>query len=361
VAIVNSVYKGVLILNRHGRVNFANSAAVHLLRQPASNLIGKRTHELLHGAVPAGHACDANCPLRWESGEKIQSVSEEIEVFRADGSSFFSEYVLSPIWGEEGISGYLVILHDISARLAHEKARKEFLSSVSHELRTPLTAIRGALGLLSSGKFGETHAETSQLFRIAISNTDRLMRIVNDILDLERLKDGKALFDFHPVSLDEIVRQAIDNMLPVAEAAEVQLRHEVTPVEIVADPHRLHQVLANLLSNAIKFSPAGTTVTLRLRTSENGVTLSTIDQGRGIPAEKLEEIFGRFHQVQTSDSKEKGGTGLGLAICRTIVQYHSGRIWAECNSDCGSTFHVFLPFCPDGIETPPANHPPDNP
>ena len=139
-------------------------------------------------------------------------------------------------------------------------------------------------------------------------------------------------------------------MAPVAEAAGVQLIHDTTKVEIAADPDRLLQVLTNLLSNAIKFSPPSSTISVMLRPGANGVTLSVIDQGRGIPEDKLEAVFGRFQQVDASDSRQKGGSGLGLAICRTIVAQHGGRIWAERNPVRGTTFRVFLPYKPAPVE-----------
>jgi DNA-binding response OmpR family regulator len=147
-------------------------------------------------------------------------------------------------------------------------------------------------------------------------------------------------------------------MQPVADAAGVQLIHDTSKAQIDADPDRLLQVLTNLLSNAVKFSPANSTVSIMLRPGINGVTLSVIDHGRGIPADKLEVVFGRFQQVDASDSRQKGGSGLGLAICRTIVLQHSGRIWAERNPIRGTTFRVFLPYHPVPLETPAAL--PDN-
>jgi len=141
-------------------------------------------------------------------------------------------------------------------------------------------------------------------------------------------------------------------MQPVADQAGVQLIHDPTQVEIAADPDRLLQVLTNLLSNAVKFSPANSTVSVLLKPDISGVTISVIDAGRGIPADKLEVVFGRFQQVDASDSRQKGGTGLGLAICKTIVQQHSGRIWAERNAVRGSTFRVFLPYQPLPVGSP---------
>ena len=275
-----------------------------------------------------------------------------------DGSAFPAEYALTPILDRGRFSGAVLSFRDISQRFALDRLKDEFISTVSHELRTPLTSIRGALGLLSSGILGDVNDKASNLLRIALSNSDRLVRLINDILDLERIQSGREPLTFRPVELAEIVRQAIDGMAPVAEAAEVQLIHDTTQVEIAADPDRLIQVITNLLSNAIKFSPPGSTISILLRPGTTGVTLSVVDRGRGIPADKLETVFGRFQQVDASDSRQKGGSGLGLAICRTIVLQHSGRIWAERNRDRGSAFRVFLPYkpVPTGLlETTPTN------
>jgi CheY-like chemotaxis protein/two-component sensor histidine kinase len=241
---------------------------------------------------------------------------------------------------------------DISQRNALDRLKDEFISTVSHELRTPLTSIRGALGLLTSGILGPVSDKATNLLRIALTNSDRLVRLINDILDLERIQSGREPLAFRTVQLGDIVRQAIDGMQPVAESAGVQLIHDTVQVEVSADGDRLLQVLTNLLSNAVKFSPPNSTVSVMLRPGASGVTLSVIDHGRGIPADKLESIFGRFQQVDASDSRQKGGSGLGLAICRTIVLQHSGRIWAERNRVRGSTFRVFLPYAPTPAATP---------
>ena len=216
--------------------------------------------------------------------------------------------------------------------------KDEFVSTVSHELRTPLTSIRGALGLLSSGMLGVINEKAANLLRIALNNSERLVRLINDILDLERTQSGREPLAFRQIQLGEIVRQAIDGVQPMADEAGVLLIHDKTQVEVTADADRLLQVITNLLSNAIKFSPANSAISVMLRSGASGVTLSVIDQGRGIPADKLEVIFGRFQQVDASDSRQKGGSGLGLAICRAIVLQHNGRIWAERNPVRGSTF-----------------------
>ena len=349
--LLKSVADGICGVDSHGTINFANPAAARLLGIAAAGLTGKPIHEVLHGFAAAGHPCGEECPLRRAAGSRVASSGEET-VFRADGSSFPAEYCLTPILDRGRFSGSVLSFRDISQRYALDRLKDEFISTVSHELRTPLTAIRGALGLLSSGILGEMNDKAANLFRIALTNSDRLVRLINDILDLERIQSGRKPVTFRPVQLGEIVRQAIDGMQPVAEAASVKLTHDTTQVEIEADPDRLLQVLTNLLSNAVKFSPPNSTISVLLRPGAGGVTLSVIDQGRGIPADKLETIFGRFQQVDASDSQQKGGSGLGLAICRTIVLQHCGRIWAERNPVSGSTFNVFLPYKPVPIGAP---------
>ena len=347
--LLNSVADGICGVDRHGMVSFANPAAARLLGAPAAQLTGKSVHELLHGCAPLSHACAADCPLSRAMGDHKPAAGEDT-IFRSGGSSFPAEYALTPILDQGRFSGSVLSFRDISQRYALDKLKDEFISTVSHELRTPLTSIRGALGLLSSGILGDMNDKAANLLRIASTNSDRLVRLINDILDLERIQSGREPLAFRPVRLAEIVHQAIDGMAPVAEAAGVQLIHDTTKVEIAADPDRLLQVLTNLLSNAVKFSPPSSTISVMLRPGVNGVTLSVIDQGRGIPADKLEAVFGRFQQVDASDSRQKGGSGLGLAICRTIVMQHSGRIWAERNPVRGTTFRVFLPYKPGPVD-----------
>jgi len=349
--LLDSVADGICGVDRRGLVSFANPAAARLLGAPANELIGKAVHDLLHGAAPEDHRCLEDCALRRASSHQMPALGEDT-IFRADGTSFPAEYALTPILDQGRFSGSVLSFHDISQRYALDRLKDEFISTVSHELRTPLTSIRGALGLLSSGILGQVNEKAANLLRIALTNSDRLVRLINDILDLERIQSGREPLTFRPVHLEEIVRQAIDGMQPVAEAAGVQLIHDTTQVEVAADADRLLQVLTNLLSNAIKFSPPNSTISVMLRPGTTGVTLSVIDHGRGIPADKLEAIFGRFQQVDASDSRQKGGSGLGLAIFRTIVLQHSGKIWAERNPVRGSTFRVFLPYKPATTAAP---------
>ena len=354
--LLDSVADGICGVDSQGMVTFANPAAARLLDASASSLTGKTVHELFHGSAPAQRRCGDDCPLRRMTNRHNASAGEE-NVFRANGTSFPAEYALTPIHDQGHFSGSVLSFRDISQRNALDRLKDEFISTVSHELRTPLTSIRGALGLLSSGMLTDINEKAANLLRIALTNSDRLVRLINDILDLERIQSGREPLSFRPVQLSDIVKQAIGDMQPVADSAGVRLLHDTTQVEIDADPYRLLQVMTNLLSNAVKFSPPNSTISIMMRPGATGVTLSIIDNGRGIPADKLEAIFGRFQQVDASDSRQKGGSGLGLAICRTIVLQHSGRIWAERNPVRGSTFRVFLPYHPVPLEMPAG--PPD--
>ena len=340
--LLGSVADGICGVDRNGLVRFANPAAGRLLGARPASLIGKPVHQLVHGWAPPDRQCDEDCPLRRPAGQRKSSGGEGT-IFRSNGVGFPAEYFMNPILDQGRFSGSVLSFRDISQRYALDRMKDEFVSTVSHELRTPLTSIRGALGLLSSGMLGAINEKAANLLRIALTNSERLVRLINDILDLERTQSGREPLAFRPVPLGEVVRQSIDGMQLMAEQAAVLLIHDKTQVEITADPDRLQQVMTNLLSNAIKFSPPNSAVSVMLRPGASGVTLSVIDQGRGIPADKLEAIFGRFQQGDASDSRQKGGSGLGLAICRSIIEAHGGRLRAERNNGPGATFQFTLP------------------
>lgn len=221
-----------------------------------------------------------------------------------------------------------------------DSVKDEFISTVSHELRTPLTSIRGALGLLSAGLMGKVDDRAANLLRIASSNTDRLVRLINDILDLERMSSGSAPLQVRTCSVRDLILQSVDTMSAMATEAKVALAiapETGNPSQMCeVDPDRLQQVFTNLLSNAIKFSPPGAVVRIRTESRGGELMVCVKDGGRGVPATKLESIFERFQQVEPSDARQKGGTGLGLAICRSIVQQHGGQIWAERNDARGT-------------------------
>jgi PAS domain S-box-containing protein len=247
-----------------------------------------------------------------------------------------------------GVPCTLNIVNDITER---KRLENEFISLVSHELRTPLTSLMGSLDLLGSGQLGSLSNQGQKMLTIATTNTERLIRMVNDILDLERMKSGKITMQMLWCNAATLMTQATEAMQSMADQAKVTLLDRPQSVQLFADPDRILQTLTNLLNNAIKFSPPGGTVWLSadMQLSQASppspiLLISVKDQGRGIPADKHQLIFERFQQVDTSDSRQKGGTGLGLAICRKIVEQHDGKIWVESSLGKGSTFYVQLPL-----------------
>jgi CheY-like chemotaxis protein/nitrogen-specific signal transduction histidine kinase len=274
-------------------------------------------------------------------------MGERRELFgrRKDESEFPAEASISKLnMGEEIY--YTVILRDVTDRKQIERMKDEFVSVVSHELRTPLTSIHGSLGMLTSGLLQPDSDQGKRLLQIATDSTERLVRLINDILDIERIESGKVKMERETCNLADLIQSAVNVMQPLAQKAKVNISVFSLSVELWADPDRIVQTLTNLLSNAIKFSSPGETVWLESQQQQDEILLTVKDQGRGIPPDKLDSIFERFQQVDSSDSRNHDGTGLGLAICKSIVQQHGGRIWVESALGEGSTFYFTLPILP---------------
>jgi len=241
-----------------------------------------------------------------------------------------------------------LIFRDLTRRRELERMKSEFVSVVSHELRTPLTSIHGSLGLLASGALAGNTERGRRMLEIAVNNTDRLIRLINDVLDVEKLESGAIQIHPEPCDSGDLVRNAWEVMRSMAQKYEVTLRIIGPGATIFADPDRMVQCLTNLISNAIKFSEPNGVVTIRTAPQTHDLQFEVSDQGRGIPLNKQDSIFERFHQVDASDSQKKGGTGLGLAICRSIVQQHGGKIWVESELGKGSTFFFTIPLAGAG-------------
>ncbi|MBD2207643.1 PAS domain-containing protein [Calothrix sp. FACHB-1219] len=273
-----------------------------------------------------------------------QEFYTEIRYILRDATWRFCRITIVPLLADSNeLMGYVGTIEDITESRAIETMKKEFISIVSHELRTPLASIRGALGLLSSGVL-KTQPETAQqMLDIAYSDTERLVRLVNDILDLEHLESNKFNLVKQWCDTATILRQSVEAVKPLATENDVSLVMVPSSVQIWVDSDRIMQTLVNLIGNAIKFSPANSQVTVTVEELSDRVLFKVQDQGRGIPETMLESIFGRFQQVDASDSRQKGGTGLGLAICRGIVQQHGGKIWVESALGKGSTFYFTIP------------------
>ncbi|CUR34452.1 putative Histidine kinase [Planktothrix tepida PCC 9214] len=286
----------------------------------------------------------------WLMEQWSQTLSEqgeflaEVRYVHPDGIIRFAQMRTSPLYQTSSqFMGYVGTVEDITERRIIEQMKSEFISIVSHELRTPLASIRGSLGLLAAGIFKNQPDATQQMLDIAVHDTERLVRLVNDILDLERLEAQKVKLNQQWCDAITLMEQSVKTLQSLAAQSHITLLVEPSSAQVWADSDRIIQTLVNLISNAIKFSLPQSSVTLKAQELADRVLFEVTDQGRGVPADKLETIFGRFQQVDASDSRQKGGTGLGLAICQSIVQQHGGKIWVESVVGAGSKFYFTLP------------------
>jgi PAS domain S-box-containing protein len=350
--ILAAVGDGIYGMDLEGKLGFINPTAAKMLGYTVEELKGKDIHELIHHSHADGtpHS-KANCPIQLGL-RRQEDVRIRDDVFwRKDGISVPVEYVASPLIDEGAIAGMVVAFQDISERRRLERMKDEFISTVSHELRTPLTSLRASLGLISSGQLDKRPEKQKQMLEVAIGNCDRLVRLVNDILDFDNVERGTMSLDRETLPVIEMLRRAADKAHEEAIKAKITFRFDaVNSIRVDVDQDRILQVLAELVTNAIKFSSPQTMIKLgalpAARNPDTGreeVCVFVQDQGRGIPSEKLDIIFEVFQQGDASDSRALGGTGLGLAICRRIVQQHGGRIWVESEPGKGSKFLFTLP------------------
>jgi PAS domain S-box-containing protein len=240
---------------------------------------------------------------------------------------------------------FLILLNDISDRLAQEQVKADFVSMVSHELRSPLTSIKGSMGLLLSGAAGPLPDKARNLLDISHRNADRLVLIINDILDLEKITTGRMDFSVETVNMSELVNEAIAASAIYVKNFGQKLRTSGLEQDITirTDPNRVIQVLTNLISNASKFSEPNDTIHITCEARSDGVRVSVRDEGVGIPAKDQHKIFKRFADLSNSDRSSKGGTGLGLSICQAIVENLGGSIGFRSQPGTGTTFHFTLP------------------
>ena len=372
--LLNAIGEGLCGIGVDDLISFANPAAARMLGYQVQDL----TRQPIHLIFPFSRS--DGLPYRFADSPIYTSLHEGAvqQVFheslrRQDGSCFPVEYVSTPILEDGAIVGAVIAFKDITERQQVERMKDEFISVVSHELRTPLTSIHGSLGMLASGLLDPRSDRGRRLLQIAVDSTDRLVRLINDILDIERIESGKVTMAREDCRVPDLMHEAVNVVQAIAEKSGVTLTVSAPNVHLYADPDRIIQVLTNLLSNAIKFSPRGSTVWLSAEVVEpspeatdaiqeasgvfcpfvpsSQIQFTVTDKGRGIPADKVHTIFERFQQVDASDSRNTDGTGLGLAICRSIVQQHRGRIWVDSELGIGSTFYFTLPM-PQEVVSP---------
>ena len=342
-AIVDHAGDGIITIDEQGMIESFNPAAAAMFGYLPQQVLGEHFRRLM----TADYHAEANRFLERFSNGKMRPGSHitlNVAGLREDGVTFPAELVVSDMQlaNKRGFNG---IVRDLTERKRVEQMKNAFIANVSHELRTPLTSIRGAIGLLASGAFGTLAPQGTALLEIANTNGERLARLVDDILDMEKIESGNMQYRMTVQPLRPLVRQAIDATRDFANGFDVSLHlaDDATDAVVDADGDRLIQVIVNLLSNAAKFSPAGEAVEITTRISAGAVRLSVTDRGPGIPAAFYSRIFQKFAQSDDPDTARKGGTGLGLAISRTIVLRHGGEIGFT-STGPGTAFHVDLPL-----------------
>ena len=323
--------------NQH-RYRYNNRTYEIWFGQSRNDLIGLHVRELV------GEANYQQMLPYMETALSGRAVTFENQHTNERGNSYWISAVYIPDLDSDGkVQGFFSMVDDITERKAIQQMQSEFVSVASHEMRTPLTSIHGVLKLLCADRLGDLSTSGKEMANIALRNTDRLVRLINDVLDLERMESGREKLQKQQCHSADLIQQAIETMGSMAQQHQVTIETDGNSVQFWADSDRILQTLTNLLSNAIKFSPANSTVWVTCQQQDNQVLFTVKDRGRGIPPEKLETVFNRFQQVDASDSRKKGGTGLGLAICRHIVEQHGGKIWVESVVDKGCSFFFTLP------------------
>lgn len=343
-SILDSAGEGIIGTDNQGRVVFANEAAARLTGYPEGQIVREKLHDLVHHSHADGSPYpDQDCPVK-EVREQRRVKEVEGEVFwHRDGTSFPVSYVASPLMEEGKIQGAVVVFQDVTERAELEKMKDELVSVVSHELRTPLTSIHGSLKLISGTMKDALPKQGGKLLEMASRNTERLIRLVNDLLDLERLRAGRFEMEPSPVGTKALAVDAVQSLQGFAHSHDVKVAVEGEDVTIMADGHRVHQALVNLISNAVKFSPQGGKVRVATEMDPDRVWFSVTDEGPGIPREKQKHLFNRFSQLDVDDARARHGSGLGLAITRGIVEAHGGRVGLVSEPGKGSTFYFMLP------------------
>lgn len=353
-AILDAAGDPMLAVAPDGTILTANKRFALLFDTEAASLSERRLDELLPAvqglfAEPEQSAAllseALTEPERELTGTLVQEVPERRE---------FALLSLPVRSDEQEHLGRLIVLHDVTREREVDRMKSEFVSLVSHELRTPLTSIKGYVDLLLDGEVGEVAAEQQEFLGIVKSNADRLVALINDLLDISRIEAGRVELHRAPLDLARLVAEIADSLRPQIAAKQQQLALDfpagLPPVS--ADADRLLQIVLNLLSNAHKYTPAGGTIHITAAVVEGQVELSVADSGIGLSAEEQARLFTRFFRAKNRTTQEVGGTGLGLSIVRSLVELHGGQIRVESAPGQGSTFRVTLPAATVAVAPP---------
>jgi PAS domain S-box-containing protein len=341
-SILENLPVGVLTVRSTGEIDFTNAVMQQMLETDAASLTDRSLPSILV-ATASGAGADQPSDFTSALSATIGRVSER-QIARANGEPLPVEMTVAQLNMLES-SQLLIMMIDITERLEVLRLKRDFVAMVSHELRTPLTSVQTFLGSLSAGTYGDVSERLERKLSIAQRNVGRLMELINNLLDFEKLEAKEIEPAEDGVAVGDVVGAAVDSVSDLAEKQHIVLESNgvCSDRRIHADRDMIVQVLINLLGNAVKFAPAESTVKVTAEDLTDSVKFKVIDHGRGVPEKFQQRIFERFEQVSSADATEKGGTGLGLAICRTIVTKHGGSIGVESKEGSGSTFWFIIP------------------
>lgn len=332
-AVTDNVLDAIIVTSEAGIIEDANLSCYRLFDYPPGSLRGLHWSMLLATtqSIEAVYSATSAPDQQFEGSG-----------LRQDSSQF--DLSLSRSWLQPGQQQrQLLLIRDITEQKRTEKLKNEFVATVSHELRTPLTAINGALGLAIGGALGELNRPAQKMLTMAHNSCGQLNQLINDLLDTERLASGKMRFDIRTVDLIPLLQQSITQIAAMQHKQQLVIRYDPDkPYRVLADKVRLSQVCLNLLANAVKFSPADSVVEISLTEQNQQIRVSIIDQGSGVSSEFLPQLFQRFAQADSQDSRRHGGTGLGLAISKALIEQMAGQIGYQRQPE-GSCFYFELP------------------
>lgn len=343
-AIVDNAVEAIIAIDQYGTIQSYNAAAERLFGYSARDCIGNHVRVLLPEPWSRATNEEISAHLR-QLGQSPIPPRGTATTRRSDGAEIPVEISLGRVTLKSG-ELYIGVVYDLSEKHEIDRMKKEFISTVSHELRTPLTSIRGGIELIRSGQFGALSDKAADLMRIADENVLRLGRLIDDLLDVEKLEAGKLEFRYDNVDPLVLANKAVEANSGYAARFGVSIVIDAAAAgydPIRVDPDRALQILNNLLSNAIKFSPEGERVRLTLTRLPDGICFSVHDRGPGVPQQFRERIFQKFAQADSSDQRQQGGTGLGLNVSKQLAEQMGGKIGFNSTPGRGAEFYVILP------------------
>lgn len=344
--LLENIGDGMIAVSYEGKIVMMNFQAEKMLGLKRGEAIGTLFESIVGIEDEKGHKItDEERPL-YSAIRQGKRVMKTAYYIKKDGNLFPVSINVSPVIVEGKITGAIEIFRDITKQMEIDRLKSEFISTVSHELRTPLTGIREGVGQVLEGIFGPINHDQHEFLSIALKEIQRLTSIVNDLLDMSKIEAGKIEIHAKKIDLTTLIRQMEKGYQGLMRTKQLTLKTILPPnyVEIIADEEKLTQVITNLISNAYKFTDEGGQITIELVPRAHEVEVSVQDTGQGIHPDDLNRIFERFVQVGRTDGPGMKGTGLGLPICKSLIELHKGKMWAESEPGKGSRFIFVVPF-----------------